>query len=228
MQYLADNISRHLGAIEQLGQTTENWDCLLVFCNFGRLGETKFPTINFFLNFLRECPNFDDTLDYKCQQTREKTNFKANRDLIMVTRKETSRVLVFGQNTLTCNYCKGGHAIYTCEDYLKLFSINKNQFIKENSSICINCLRHSHSRFKCKIGPYKICKRWHNTLHHNDNGEAQSQGANTQEATNSNANVHSSGVLGEKKAQVLFTEIVSILDKFNKYHQVRALLDCGS
>lgn len=31
LQYLTENISRHLGAIQQLDQSIVNWDCLLIF-----------------------------------------------------------------------------------------------------------------------------------------------------------------------------------------------------
>ncbi|XP_044764428.1 uncharacterized protein LOC123320992 [Coccinella septempunctata] len=238
LQQLADNISRHLGAIEQLGQSVENWDCLLIFwisqkvdnaslCDWERhqRNKTESPDIDEFLSFLRERANFVDSLDYKSNQSRDRNSNRPGKDFMRSARKETSRVLV--SNHYTCTFCQGNHSIYTCNKFLNLSIIERNQYVRNNPSICANCLREGHPISKCKIGPCKKCRSRHNSLLHDDSIRRVQSNENDNEP--SSANVLSSGVLQCSTGQtILSTARVSISDNFGKWHSVRALLDCGS
>ncbi|KAG5864052.1 hypothetical protein JTB14_021111 [Gonioctena quinquepunctata] len=66
IQGLKDDINKHLGSIEQLGQTIENWDPLLIFWLTNKLGSVSNleweRETNFF--FCKEC-NFVNTLESK-------------------------------------------------------------------------------------------------------------------------------------------------------------------
>lgn len=237
LQHLADNISRHLGAIQQLGQDINNWDCLLIFwisqkidnatlCDWERQmrNKSESPTIDEFLEFLRERANFVDSLDYKCNQMRDKPLSKINKEPIRGTKRETTRSLVVS-GQYVCSYCKGEHSIYSCEGFLALSAVERKDFVKNSSSICANCLRIGHSISKCKLGPCRKCKLRHNTLLHFERQDTTAESDKSEVGVS----VLSSGVVVPSIETVLLsTACVLVHDRHNNSHLIRAILDSGS
>lgn len=126
---------------------------------------------------------------------------------------------------------QGEHSIYSCRNFQNISVIDRNQFIKRNPSICINCVREGHTVNKCRIGPCKKCKSRHNTVLHLDikkppQGQDSAMEENQEKQS---ANSLSSSVVSAPTGQVILsTASILITDNKNQYHLIRVLLDCGS
>jgi hypothetical protein len=66
---------------------------------------------------------------------------------------------------LTCSFCKKGHFIFQCDDFLKLAVTERFNQVKR-LNLCVNCLKHNHSALNRKSGSCKECNKKHNTLLH--------------------------------------------------------------
>lgn len=239
LQSLADDICKHLGSIEQLGQNTDNWDPLLIFWLSNKLDsvssiewdrETKdkdLPTIDQFLTFLQRRANFIDTqeakvnLNINCQENRN------NKIINQFKQKRTGNIKsLISTNSTTCSYCKGEHAIYACEEFLNLSVPQKRDFVRK-ANLCFNCLRPGHSTKRCKLGPCRECKSWHNTLLH-ESLKNNKVSPTSNESINAATSLNSS-VMAPIAEQILLSTVhILISNQFNTFHKVRALLDCGS
>lgn len=143
--------------------------------------------------------------------------------------KQNTRALL--ASGFACYYCNQDHAIYSCDQFLNLQLDKKTEFIKKKK-LCFNCLRDNHPAKKCKMGPCRKCKSWHNTLLHPEkpNGSPKTESpTNSTSENEEHINSLSSGFQASWPICVLLsTAQVHLLDKFGVYHTARALLDCGS
>lgn len=88
-------------------------------------------------------------------------------------------------------------------------------------------MRSGHSIRKCRLGPYSECKKWHNTILHDISTSSSevvdSTGSKSETVSLNNIAVQWQWLLSSVASQV----IVSIADKFNNFHKVKILLNCG-
>lgn len=233
---LVDNFSKHLRSLEQLNQPCDQWNALLIFIMTTKLDNNtlrewerhnakheELPTLLDLKKFLKARADLLESLELKSQsqaKPRERDNKLSSRGLLTTN--------------YSCTYCEGDHSIYTCEAFLKCTISDRWNFAK-SKQLCTNCLREGHSNKRCKIGPCRKCKSWHNSLLHSDRAKGPGNATNaTQDSTNRERT--SSNVFAANKTISCFaggyvflsTAIIKLKDCKGKHHQVRALLDCGS
>ncbi|CAK9819024.1 hypothetical protein ANTPLA_LOCUS10037 [Anthophora plagiata] len=127
-----------------------------------------------------------------------------------------------------CNFCNSNHSIYACEKFLKLNPRERSNAAR-SKRLCINCLRNNHPTNKCYAPGCKTCHRKHNTLLHFIESHAQTR---IEESSKRDSNSSSStdqvkqGYTVTYDSEVLLgTARVKILDRYNKEHECRVLLD---
>lgn len=69
------------------------------------------------------------------------------------------------QKSRVCPICNSEHAIYACNNFLKL-SPHDRQAQAKRASLCLNCLRSGHRVDECRLTSCRKCKGRHNTLLH--------------------------------------------------------------
>lgn len=127
----------------------------------------------------------------------------------------------------------------------------KKKFDKSReANICTNCLKPGHFYKQCTQGSCKKCNSKHHSLLHPEKANRGSQGNENvnnnflmQHTANNTSENHSPTSLNSETENtghltfsnfnsvnqvILSTVLVNILDKNNKIHLARALLDCGS
>ncbi|GBM87017.1 hypothetical protein AVEN_40602-1 [Araneus ventricosus] len=119
----------------------------------------EIPSLNELLDFLK---NYASTY----QSSRTSTNLKPN-----VYSKNTSLVISNVKNSKPkCAFCNNdNHAIYKCEEFLKLSVNDKVLFLKQKN-LCFNCFKGHNARICNSKGNCKKCFKRHNTLIHFDQG----------------------------------------------------------
>ncbi|GBO31665.1 hypothetical protein AVEN_22673-1 [Araneus ventricosus] len=123
-------------------------------------------------NKSKEIPSLKELLDFlknyarTSQSSRTSTNLKRN-----VYSKNTSLVISNVKNSKPkCAFCNNdNHAIYKCEEFLKLSVDDKVLFLKQKS-LCFNCFKGHNVRICNSKGNCKKCFKRHNTLIHFDEG----------------------------------------------------------
>ncbi|GBN57909.1 hypothetical protein AVEN_272855-1 [Araneus ventricosus] len=115
---------------------------------------------------LKELLDFLKNYARTSQSSRTSTNLKRN-----VYSKNTSLVISNVKNSKPkCAFCNNdNHAIYKCEEFLKLSVNDKIQFLKQKS-LCFNCFKGHNARICNSKGNCKKCFKRHNTLIHFDQG----------------------------------------------------------
>ncbi|XP_044766260.1 uncharacterized protein LOC123322380 [Coccinella septempunctata] len=234
LRKLVDDLSKHLRSLEQLEQNTKNWDPLLIFLASSKLDAKTLsewekhslscdnPTLENLQTFLRNRADLLETLEFKSGSSRYVADENKRKDF-----RQSSKSLVSNNSTaLSCFFCKDSHSIYKCESFLGLSLEKRIEFVKQ-ANLCNICLLNNHSSKKCRSGPCKKCKAWHNTLLHPENEYT----AVTKESGSSSNNVNSlaSGVdVLNNHTVLLSTAKVIVFDESNQPVSVRALLDSGS
>ncbi|KAG5864440.1 hypothetical protein JTB14_019585 [Gonioctena quinquepunctata] len=118
-------------------------------------------------------------------------------------------------------------------DYSCIYCITQEKEFDEKSNLCYNCLRAGHPTRRCKLGPCKECKAWHNTILH-DKFETRTTTSTTNaiaeasNETNTLTTLSRAVEVPTSEHVILSTAHILIADKFDNYHMARALLDCGS
>ncbi|KYN30177.1 hypothetical protein ALC57_00365 [Trachymyrmex cornetzi] len=119
-----------------------------------------------------------------------------------------------------CEYCKGGHRIYSCDKLLKLPIVSRISEIKQ-LILCLNCLRKGHWNKECRSSGCKICKAKHNSLLHIEKKE----GANQEDSSGTAITTHCTK---DWQQVLLSTARVYVFDINGRQHSCRVLLDPGS
>jgi uncharacterized CHY-type Zn-finger protein len=83
---------------------------------------------------------------------------------------------------LQCSSCKGPHALFHCDEFLKLQPQQRFEHAKQVKA-CINCLQVLSKNHRCTRGTCRKCGERHNTFLHatnkgstNDNNSAHGKG----------------------------------------------------
>ncbi|CAK9834538.1 hypothetical protein ANTRET_LOCUS11054 [Anthophora retusa] len=121
--------------------------------------------------------------------------------------------------------CTQSHYVNQCQEFLKQSPRDRIKTIKTLKN-CVNCLHYKHNLSQCRSSTCRKCGGKHHTLLHIDSFIVK----NATEMTN---NIETPTValttLGDLNQEVLLsTARVKILDKDNRSHECRVLLDPGS
>lgn len=223
MRAMLDNVSKHLRALEVLGQPVAEWDTLLIYLVTSKLDPStrrdweeknengNSTTFDALLQFLKQKCRLLETLNLTTSENQsinqQKPRVKAH----------------LSTNTYSCPMCNNKHSIYNCKKFLDLIPKDRlNESRRLN--LCINCLRKNHATKDCTAGTCRKCDKKHHTLLHllTENSSNNNSGSDNQEIQSN----HSSSK--NNSYTLLSTAIVQIFDKFGKLHDCRALLDSGS
>ncbi|XP_050293812.1 uncharacterized protein LOC126734295 [Anthonomus grandis grandis] len=237
LRKLVDSVAKHLRALKTLNEPVEAWDTLVIFMISSKLDEITLrkweqlktsyttPTLDNLTSFLKERAYLLESLEQNKSVVVTEDSSKRHRKVKSFVTENTSV-------KPNCSFCKQGHYIQNCPDFLKL---NTNERLEEvkKKHLCLNCLRASHMVKQCYSRPCKTCRAKHNTLLHfnsscdsNVNSVESSRDGNIEEIQHERVNLSSFNVSTD---QILLSTVsVDILDKNNKPFIVRALLDAGS
>lgn len=65
---------------------------------------------------------------------------------------------------MQCNFCKGPHPMFACEEFLSIKEIEKRRAEVKKRKLCHNCLLTGHDTKRCRKGPCERCHRYHNSV----------------------------------------------------------------
>nr|XP_023013508.1 uncharacterized protein LOC111503442 [Leptinotarsa decemlineata] len=251
---MLDDISKHLSCLEGMKLSKDTlFDMTIIHVIYNKLDKisqnkwkehhisTELPTLDQFLEFLKER---QDILQSQEEPNLCKNNVSHNKSIS--TRSQVN----VSMNQIKCNFCKRGHSIYTCQDFLKL-PINERWSKVVALKLCSNCLRIGHSKDTCNSGSCRRCRRKHNTLLHNDIQQfnentnknsvnhLSSSNLSDEQSTSSQNNFIPSGVANTSQnylvtnpvpnsTVLLSTVTFKVKDSTGKFHKCRALLDSGA
>ncbi|KAJ8969878.1 hypothetical protein NQ317_004701 [Molorchus minor] len=221
-------------------QPTDNWDTLIIhmltskFDNVTRRDwesyklQDELPTMQDINAFLKNKCDILEKLELNKSE-------KCNKQVSKFDNKQRLTSHVSMNDKFSCYYCKADHAIYHCDNFLKL---DVNSRFKEinKRKLCHNCLHPGHAAHQCKRSGCRKCKRKHNSVLHHDTREHNPPNEHAATTTNVQSAEASTSVafvghtINKKDiSQVLLsTALVYVKDISGNLHTARVLLDQGS
>lgn len=230
LRFIVDNVSKHLRALETLGQPTDKWDTLIIFmislkldinsngrweefkCNLGNL-----PSLNDFYSFLRgRADVLETTYSNKTAESRQKPTGQS-KSLVLSNDKKSDK-----KSYKSCLVCNNEHFLHECPTFKGMCVEDRFNEVSK-LKLCKNCLRSGHNAHQCKLkGLCFSCKRKHNTLIHKNDPSCEEP----QQPTTSSLPV--SLTLASSSGQVLLcTALVKIIVN-SKTYTARVMCDSGS
>jgi hypothetical protein len=232
LRQLLDTVISNLEALKVLNINTNSWDPLIVPIITQKLDfptkreweaklNSEIPKLADLQDFLNNKCNLLESLNsgnQKSQSSQHKTHAIANH--------------ASANDKLTCSFCKKGHFIFQCADFLKLAVTERFNQVKR-LNLCVNCLKHNHSALNCKSGSCKECNKKHNTLlHFNKSNQTIIETPQTietiQQPSSTEPLVVTNHCQFDKPYVLLSTAQIHVEDIHGKYHTCRVLLDVGS
>lgn len=228
LRTMLDTISKHLRALEVLGQPVSHWDTLLIYLVASKLDpatrrdwESKnntgdSPTFETLLQFLKQKCRLLETLNLNTSESQHQFQYRQKIKTHLST------------DTYSCFLCKNNHLLYSCKQFLDLTARDRLSEVKR-LGLCVNCLRKNHATKDCKASTCRTCNKRHHTLLHflSDNTSTKADPENKViQSENHSISNHSSS--NNRSYTLLSTAIIQTFDKFGKLHDCRALLDSGS
>ncbi|XP_025995820.2 uncharacterized protein LOC105202869 [Solenopsis invicta] len=235
---LMDNVLKHLRALKALKRPTDYWDDLVIHLVTSRLDPKtsrawevtlkrgEIPTLKQLTDFLAQ---HSKALEASIRTARTGSS-STGQDRIGQARATTANIATTNNK---CAYCeKENHAIYKCEDYLRL---DVSQRIKEARSrrLCLNCLKAaSHQTKHCNVKPCRQCNKRHNTLLHLEQALIKKAETLTESSSAAEGKIvatsinHAASV--QNKQVLLATAVVKVTDSRGNEVLCRALLDSGA
>ncbi|XP_076247789.1 uncharacterized protein LOC143187453 [Calliopsis andreniformis] len=239
LRSLAEQAQMHVKALATLGLPTGQWDAILVYMIGKKLDKiTRRGWERTLEN--EDMPTFEQLLNFINKQARgeeiEIEVLSSHRRNVYQERSQRNNVgsrghsYVATANSNKCVMCEGNHEIYQCNQFLKAAVRDRLEVIRR-SRLCINCFRSNHVVKNCQATGCRKCKQKHNTLlHFNNENRVNLNNNSTQavdQAGNSGSNANALTVTCGSEV-LLGTAQIKILDRFNKEHDCRVLLDGGS
>ncbi|KAJ8981434.1 hypothetical protein NQ317_015636, partial [Molorchus minor] len=240
LRKLYDTFTKSLRSLKTLGQPTDNWDTLIIhmltskFDNVTRRDwesyklQDELPTMQDINAFLKNKCDILEKLELNKSE-------KCNKQVSKFDNKQRLTSHVSMNDKFSCYYCKADHAIYHCDNFLKL---DVNSRFKEinKRKLCHNCLHPGHAAHQCKRSGCRKCKRKHNSVLHHDTREHNPPNEHAATTTNVQSAEASTSVafvghtINKKDiSQVLLsTALVYVKDISGNLHTARVLLDQGS
>ncbi|XP_063921279.1 uncharacterized protein LOC135136082 [Zophobas morio] len=227
LRQLLDAVNNNIAALKVLELPVDQWDALLIPIITEKLDYATKREWQTVLN--KEVPkyvDFNEFLEKRYQILEALTTIKpqiSNNSKPTNTFKNNnnSNNNKYGNNRSfsnhlvykpTCSFCKKGHSIYQCDDFLKRTVVERLNEISK-LQMCENCLRTNHKAEQCKSKSLcKICREKHHTLLH------------INEFNPTQTSLYTVG-----PSQVLLSTVtVLIADRHGNFHKCRGLLDQGS
>lgn len=225
-------------SIESIGTSVKNWDVLLIQILMRKLNKKtildyesklmnvkKNQTLTYFLKYLE-----NRFLALMSAETKTKGNFKYNNEKSNEKGYEKSNEKnQHKEMGFRCTYCNGAHSIYKCENFEKIDSVKRFEWVKENK-LCFVCLL-KHGRNECKSKyDCKKCNKKHNVLIHIEKKtETKSLIATTSEQSENVNEANVNILIGTRdQDNLLATAMVRVKTKNGDMIMARAVIDMGS
>ncbi|XP_018576722.1 uncharacterized protein LOC108915233, partial [Anoplophora glabripennis] len=196
-----DSTRNHIASLETLKEPVASWDTLIIYLLNSKLDsrtskDWEEKLNNRPANKTNEMPTLEKYLEFlesRCQtlQMIDK-NVKYNRSdkkVVLATTTEQNKTPQW-----TCAYCKNGHAIYACREFINLSVNNRTEEVKR-LNLYLNCLKFGHMVQHCRSIACKKCNRKHHSLLHRDYNtttvsQVDDQQANTSSTSSTESNTH--------------------------------------
>lgn len=220
---MVDELSKHLRSLETLQTKEETFETMIIYVLTNKLDlkstkdweekkQGEVPSLVDFKDFLKNKADLLETLEARTAKGIDYNYQKQAKPIIKHHKTFTATIS-------TCNYCKKEHSIYQCKDFLDM-SVEDRLDQVRRLGLCFNCLRTKHTNKQCLSGPCRKCRSKHNTLLHIETKRQEAPVTTAPETFNASCQIQGSVLLAT--AQVI------VLDKNQKPHKCRAMLDCGS
>ena len=197
-----------------------------------------------------ELPNYTDTLKFLKDQCFvlercESSKSSQPQSKMMMPAKpihQKSLAVTTNASEIKCDFCGKGHLNFTCSEFKSLSVLQRLGKVREKN-VCFNCLRKGHRGKNCPSDKTCAkCQRNHHSLLHledkqiSKHEDLQVKPEPTQVKEESKAPTQSqvtTATCSSAKATplqqvLLLTAIVDVIDKKNRPHPCRVLLDSGS
>ncbi|XP_050684290.1 uncharacterized protein LOC126979121 [Leptidea sinapis] len=230
LRFVIDHVSKHLRALESLGQPIDQWDALIIYMVSVKLDIHTSRKWEEYKGNLNELPSLSEFFSFlRSRADVLETSYSTNRSEKVIDKPKSitqSRSFVVSHdkkdNKRGCIVCNDEHPLHACSKF-KNMSIDDRYNEVTKLKLCKNCLRSGHNAYQCQLkGLCLTCKKKHNTLIH----KPTLSYAELQPTTSSSLPV--SLTLSSSAGQVLLcTAVVELIVNDNIY-QARALLDMGS
>lgn len=214
LRQLLDTVNKNLRALENLGETTQYWDTLIIYLVASKLDSatlryweeykntlSNMPILQDLKTFLKDRADLLQNLDDSSQRS-FKTETKSHTQLSQ--QSHTSRLP-------SCPVCKAQHYLFSCPVF-KQMAVEKRIEKVSKLNVCSNCLYQGHETKSCRGGTCKYCSQKHNTMLHLE----QPKGSYTTLTSTQHTSV------------LLSTTLVSVTGCDGAPYTARALLDSGS
>ncbi|XP_029055232.2 uncharacterized protein LOC114882514 [Osmia bicornis bicornis] len=238
LRQLAEQAQVHVNALKAVNQPTEHWDTILIHIVSSKLDKNtrrswertledeEIPRFQLLLDFINKHARGDDlgiesSNPFKTQGIQDRTRSK--------TQARSQSYVATDERKQSCVVCKGEHPIYTCSKFLQL-SIRDRLNTVRQTKLCLNCLRPNHTVIHCRLGNCRKCEKKHHTLLHfpTETQAVTNYKQSSLTPSTSSDTVKTALTVSYDSEILLGTAQVTILDKYNKEHACRVLLDSGS
>nr|CAH7726126.1 unnamed protein product [Callosobruchus chinensis] len=254
LKRIVNEVSQHLRCLEMLGEQDKDLgDLLLIYLLKTKLDRNTVQEWEKYVsksvkkkeldnaerssltwvemkNFLKERAAILETSESKYADSNDKGNrFRDKR----LTSKGLVSSSVVSNKAFTCNYCKESHSIYFCKKFQSIKPSERIEYVKK-AKLCKICLLDGHNSKSCKQSPCRKCKRYHNTLlHENVSSGESSDNKNQVNDNDSNAKQETLSLATVTSVpasvdQVLLSTAIIFVKGKDKLHSARVLLDSGS
>ncbi|XP_049315846.1 uncharacterized protein LOC125779249 [Bactrocera dorsalis] len=228
-----------LNALALIGQSTDNWDCLLVYSTIKQLSsrtgelwessvsnQATYPTYTQLKDFISQRARTLENTESACQQSTASpsSNQQNPKNSLHATARKTATQPAQQDSCYQCDCCFGAHFITSCQKFRTLSPQDRHEVVIQRH-ICKNCMGR-HNLASCKSSARcKICNRNHHSMLHEaatattSNNSCQS---NHSIQSSLNSATHSSTAI-----TLLATAKALIITPIQQIN-VRILIDSGS
>ncbi|XP_049315631.1 uncharacterized protein LOC125779112 [Bactrocera dorsalis] len=182
---LESTVSNCLSILSTLNIPTDSWDPILVNICTAALPEKSLLLWEQSLSSRKKCPTWQQMKDFlitqyeiperleeKIIKTKNKHDQNGSLNKPQVSNKINSNKNFYKTQSFTseqkkhtsCELCKRGHKLISCEKFKKLNINERNNFVR-SKRLCTNCLSHTHNFKNCKSKFNCLyCHKRHHTM----------------------------------------------------------------
>lgn len=178
---LVTQIDNALSAIQLLGQSTENWDAIIIHQIIKQLDEVTRERWETVLGDNATMPTYQQLKDFIASRIRTLENLESSSHSHQsshsnTTSRQTSSSkynstkgnvsnITAQQSKYTCDCCGQPHFIVSCTKFRSLSPVDRLEVVK-NKALCFNCMGR-HSARACRMQmTCTVCHKHHHTMIH--------------------------------------------------------------
>ncbi|XP_063539370.1 uncharacterized protein LOC134748506 [Cydia strobilella] len=177
-----------------MGISTSTWDAIVVYLVITKLDAESIKQWEQHLNTLGDdLPTWEQLREFMEYRFRSLEMIDTNTSRPTPPAKPAAKVKTFHTaienkvktSDIECDMCHETHHIYHCKQFGSMTPKERQDFV-QNTKLCFNCLRPSHSAMKCRqTSSCRKCGRRHHTLLHFERDTNQETRATSEVAASS-------------------------------------------